>query len=215
MLATILTLAACLRVAPAVRAENLDRVVASVDYRAITESDVETEYRLEQFLDGKAPTAPPDEDTRQLVRDRLIDQMLLSEEAAKSSAETASAETLGKELDEVQKQFGSEQAFGSALRAVGLTKEQVIERLQERQTVLNLINRRLGPEAFVERSEIETYYNKTFVPAYQKENTGPVPPLREVARRIREILLQERVNKLLEEWLKNLKTSHRVEEHSF
>jgi hypothetical protein len=35
------------------RAEILDRVVASIGDVAITQSDLEREYRLERFLDGQ------------------------------------------------------------------------------------------------------------------------------------------------------------------
>jgi peptidyl-prolyl cis-trans isomerase SurA len=210
-----LALAATARVARAAPAESLDRVVASVDYRAITESDVEQEFRLEQFLDGKSPAVSPDEETKKTVRDRLIDQLLLMEEAEQTALVPPSKESSAQELEDVRKQLGSEEAFASALQAVGLSNNQVLERLERRQKVLELIQRRLGPEAFVERAEIEAYYNKTFVPSYQKENSGPVPPLREVSRRIREILIQGRINTLLEDWLKDLKASHRVELHTF
>lgn len=201
--------------ANAAGAVTLDRVVASVNYRAITESDVTTEYRFEQFLGGKKPAAPPDDETLERVRDRLMDQILLSEEAEISSPAADSREKAVQELADIEKQFGSHEAFVSALQSTGLDQAQVIERLREREAILGLIDRRLRPEVWVEQSEIETYYNKTFVPSYQKENKGPAPPLAEVEDRIREMMTQERVNKRLEDWLRDLKTTHRVEVHSF
>jgi len=193
----------------------LDRVVASVDYQAITESDLETEYRLEQFLDGKMPQAVPDDETHLRVRDRLIDQILLSGEASQSSNGKVTRERAEQDLAETAKQFGDQEAFASALQSVGLARDEVVERLQERDTILEMIDRRLRPEAWVESTEINTYYEKTFVPEYQKGNQGAAPPLSEVEGKIREILTQERINTLLEAWLLDLKTNHRVEVHTF
>jgi hypothetical protein len=78
-----------------------------------------------------------------------------------------------------------------------------------------LIDRRLRPEARPEPSDVETYYQKTFVPAYLKENPGPAPALAEVQDRIREILTQQKINSLLDAWLKDLKASHQVELHDY
>jgi len=62
------------------RAEILDRVVASTGEVAITQSDVEREYRLERFLDGQWPAPPPDSKTLEQVGERLTEQKLLLEE---------------------------------------------------------------------------------------------------------------------------------------
>ena len=197
----------------AVRAQShtLDRVVASVDYQAITDSDVDSEYRLEQFFDGKPPTAPPDAETREAVRDRLIDQVLLTQEAEKPDVKYSPEETPAQSLEDVQKLFGSETAFKAAMNAVGMTREQILQKLDTRQKILSLINHRLGPEAVVERAEIEKYYNEKFLPEFKKQNDGTPPALREVARSIREILVQQKVNDLLEDWLRDLRSGHRVQ----
>jgi hypothetical protein len=211
--------AAALAAGPvALRAKNaevLDRVVGSVDYRAITASDVEAEYRFEGFVNGEMPSAPPDAGARNRIRDRLVEQALLSGELDNGEGETASGEEGSKEWEEIQKKFSSPEAFQAALKALGLDKQQVLERLRTRDAILQLIDRRLRPEASPEPSDIETYYKKTFVPAYLKHNQGPAPALPDVQDRIREILTQQKINKLLDAWLEDLKASHRVELHEY
>lgn len=197
------------------KAEVLDRVVASVDYRAITASDVETEYRLEQFLDGKMPSSAPDAAARNRVRDRLVEQALLSEELMKGESQASSGKQASQEWEALQKKFASPEAFQAALKQLGLSKQQVLERLQTRDEILQLIDRRLRPEARPEPSDVETYYQKTFVPAFLKENSGPAPALAEVRDRIQEILTQQRINTLLDAWLKDLRASQQVELHDF
>jgi vacuolar-type H+-ATPase subunit I/STV1 len=195
--------------------ETVDRIVASVDYHALTQRDVETEFRFEDFVNGKMPAEAPDAASQKSIVDRLIEQTLLSEEEGTMPPAGRTRELAAEELKTIEKKFGSAEAFSSAIQTLGLSKEQVLQRLENRQAILQLIDRRLRPDAYVDASEISTYYSKTFLPAYTRENRGPVPPLSEVEGRIREILTQQKINKLLEDWLRELKSSHRVEIHSF
>ena len=196
-------------------AETLDRVAASVDNRAITESDVKTEYRLEQFTDGHMPGEPPDTAAWNQARDRLIDQDLLSEEMEKSNLQAASPVQLERELDRVHEKFPNEQAFNAALKSVGMNREQILERFERRDRILRLIEQRLRPDAWVDRGDIETYYQKTFVPEFTQRHLGTAPPLDDVEDQIREILTQKKIDQLLQEWLQELRSSHQVEIHSF
>ena len=54
---------------------------------ALTASDVEQEHRFELFQNGQTPATPPDPATLERVRDRLIDQTLLAEEAKAENIE--------------------------------------------------------------------------------------------------------------------------------
>ena len=65
----------------ALRAETLNRVVAAVDYQAITDRDLVSEYHYEQLLNGKFPKGEPDSKAREEIRNRLVEQALLSQEA--------------------------------------------------------------------------------------------------------------------------------------
>jgi hypothetical protein len=76
--------------------------------------------------------------------------------------------------------------------------------LAEEEAILRLIDQRLRPQATAEPAEIEAYYRDTLVPRLQKENQS-APPLPEVESRIREILVQQKIDNLLDEWLKRLR----------
>ena len=189
--------------------------MASVDYQAITERDVEIEFRFEQFLNGKPPEGSPDAQTRKDIRNRLIEQVLLDQEAPSSALPAVPEETLASDLADIQKKFDSPQAYRAALQAVGLNTGQVLDRLRGRKTILELIDKRLRPQAWVDRSEIEEYYRQTFVPAFQQHNPGQPPDLADVESKIREILTQQKINKPLDQWISDLKSNHRVELRSF
>ena len=195
----------------AAQSENLDRVVASVDNIAITRSDVENAYRFELFLNSKVAETSPDRATLELVRDRQINQLLLLREADAEGIPAAdSPHTAAEELAAIRKTFGSEKAFQSALQSLGLSDQEVIDRIRDRQRILRLIDQRLRPSAQVGPADIMTYYQKTFVPELTRRGTVSAPPLSEVESQIREILTQKKINQLLTSWLENLKRSHRV-----
>jgi hypothetical protein len=200
-------LAAVALVAPAPeRGQTLDRVVASVGNTAITSSDVENELRLEIFLDGK-PLADADPDTATLndVRDRLIDRVLLEEEARASEIKVAPDDpAVDQRLDEIRKNFPNPAAYQAGLKALPMTEAGLRQNLAVQQTVLQLIDQRLRPEATVEPSEIEAYYRNTLAPELARQRQ-PAPPLAEVTHRIREILVQQKISGLLEDWLRRLR----------
>ncbi len=212
--AALAALAAWLACAAPASAETLDRVVASVDSQAITRLDVETEYRFERFVDGRMPAAIPDETVMAEVRGRLIDQMLLAAEAQRSAVSTGAAQA-ARELEEIRAGFSTPEAYDQALQATGLTRDEILQRLRRRDRILKMIDRRLRPDAWVEESQIQDYYRQTFLPEYRKQHTGAPPPMEKVEGQIRKILTEQKINQLLDGWLKDLKASHVVRIHSF
>jgi hypothetical protein len=211
-----LTLLAASSILPSARAETVDRVVASIGNAALTASDVGQEYRFELFLDGQSPSGLPDLVTRERVRDRLIEQRLLTEEAQAEKVErTDLPSQAAATLAEVRQKYPSEEAWQAALRALEMDEREVLQRLEDQALVLRIIDQRLRPAAWVERAGIEAYYQKTFAREHGEQAAGPAPALEEVENQIREILVQEKINQLLPSWLQELKASRRVRLYSF
>lgn len=203
-------------VVPCAAAETVDRVVASISNVALTASDIEQEYRFELFRNGQTRATPPDLAILERVRDRLIDQRLLAEEAeAESIGRADLPRQAAQALAEVRKKYPSEEAFQSALQTLGTSEGEVLSRLEDQASVLQIIDQRLRSAAWVERTEIEAYYHETFVPEYARHTAGPAPALEEVESQIREILVQQKIDQLLATWLQELKAGRRVRLHSF
>lgn len=192
--------------------ETVDRVVAAVGDKAITASDVEAEYRMELLHDGKNPAASePDGSTLNQVRDRLIDRALLEQEATTDGIEVAPNDPVVDErLRTLVQKFPAPGTLTADLGKIGLTEDGLRRHLGEEERVLRVIDERLRPQATVEPSEIETYYRETFVPELARQSQQPPPPLAAVEGRIREILTQQKIDMLLVDWLKTLRTSHDV-----
>ncbi|MBI1940839.1 MAG: hypothetical protein HYS33_04935 [Acidobacteria bacterium] len=211
----LLTLATTCK-ATSATGETVDRVVASVENVAITQSDVEKQYRLELFLSGQTPEAEPDSASLRYVRDRLVDQLLLQQEAETETGEMPDFfQAAAEAWEEVRAKYGNEELFRSALARLGMSEQEVLARLRVQERTLYLVDERLRPAAWAELSEIEEYYRETFVPEYERRGAGTPPPLEEVEGRIREILVQKKIDQLLPIWLEELRTGRRVKIHSF
>lgn len=135
----------------------------------------------------------------------------MSVEATGSANSKKAAENT---LSQVRKEFPSNAAYRSALQALGMTEQQVLKRLEVYQRTLRMIDERLRPGAYPDPNEVETYYKETFVPEYARSHSTPPPPLADVRDKIQEIVVQRKINQLLEQWLERLKSVNRVTIHS-
>lgn len=197
--------------------QTLDSVVASVGNVAITASDVMTEYRFERFLDGQWPPPPPDAATLGAVRQRLTYQLLLTQEEDITAEDRAESEAAARvRLAEVQKEFPHSEDFTGALKDLGMTQAEVQARIAQQDLMLRLVNQRLRPEASPSDDDIANYYRSSFVPEFLRKNPAGLapPPLAEVADQIREILVQKRMNELLDQWINELRPASEVRYHS-
>jgi peptidyl-prolyl cis-trans isomerase SurA len=197
------------------RAETLNSVVASVGDEAITQRDVVEEYRFERFLDGKTPVDEPTPQESKDALSRLISQRLLAEQMQRSEGSSKDGIKNAEDtLKSVREKFSDPSAYREALKALGMTEPQVLQRLGLYQRTLQMINSRLRPAAMPDPNEVEDYYKNTFVPEYAKAHGGPPPPLEDVREQISEILVQKKMNVLLDNWLDRLKSTHRVTVHA-
>lgn len=196
-------------------AQTVDRIVSSIGKLAITESDVEIEDRFEIFLGEQRSPVIGGTAAFEQVRDRLIDQKLLLREADRDGIPPADASAVALRLAEIRKKYKSEAGFQSALRTLGTSERQVLERLGEQGRIVQLIDQRLRPHCVVNDSEIQAYYRETLLPQYPSGSNDPAPPLTEVQGRIREVLIEKKLNQLLSEWLKQLRATYAVKIHAF
>ena len=198
-------------------AETLDSVAASIGYEAITSRNVEQEYRFECFLDAQWPPPPPDSARLASARERLTYQILLIHEENPGPVNRAESERAAADrLAALPKEFPRPEAFDQALKNMGMSDSEVLARIEQQELMLRLIDQRLRPAATPSDNEVADYYRSTFVPEFQKRNPGAGAPAQsEVESEIREILVQKRINELLDQWIEELKPTTNVRFHSF
>src|SRR6516165_9845307 len=196
----------------AASSRTIDRVVASVDGMAITQSDVETEYRTEVFLEeGRVPSMLPDSKTMSQILERVIDQKLLMGEAGVEHPDLAASQLRAEQtLADLRNHFSSEEAFQAALRSLGLNEEDLLARIEEQELILRIVDQKLRPLVSVGHNEIEAYYRATFLLEWAKKSKENAPALAEVEAQIQEILVQRKIDEQLEVWLKELRAAHHV-----
>jgi SurA N-terminal domain len=183
----------------------VDRIIATVNHDPILLSDWEVEMRYEAMLDQK-PLPLTDEVARGAL-DRLIDQELVRQQIRSYRMVEPSAKDISTRMAELRKQLltsDTDAGFRALLGRYGISEEELRDRVKTQLTILRFIDVRLRPSVHVERRSIEAYYNDTLLPETRKKGEQAAP-LAEVAPQIEELLSQQRVDTLTNEWLKDLR----------
>lgn len=158
---------------PAFSAELVERIVARVNDRLITQS--EFDKRVE--LTSKGPQAP--KDRLQLRRDSLDDlikEKLLSERAKELSVSATDAE-IEEALERVKGQYNltTDAEFDAALAQSGLTRDELKRQLRDTITIQKVVGRDIAARLEVTEDMLRQEYER------QKEKLYPVPEQARVA----------------------------------
>jgi peptidyl-prolyl cis-trans isomerase SurA len=191
----------------------LDRLIAVVNEDVILESDVDEERRFEEIQPYRAAT----EGTRAKIVERLVDRALILQQAALEPEDVVTEKELDAQLATLRrdipacKQYHCETDDGwkNFLGSHGFTVAEFSSRWRQRMQLLKFIEVRFRNGITIKDEEIEAYYEKTMLPEYAKRNVTP-PPIETVKARIEEVLLQQEVGALLEDWLKSLRAQGSV-----
>jgi peptidyl-prolyl cis-trans isomerase SurA len=189
--------------------EVFDRIVATVNGHIITQSDWDEAIRYEALTGGKTIQTPSQSDY-QAVLNRLIDQELLHEQMRPTDPQYGvEDDVVVSHLKDVRKLYqgaDSDAAWHDVLAKYDFSEEEVKIHLARQLDILRLIDDHLRGSVAVEDEEVETYYKQTFLPQLQQTGAKQVP-LAEVDLKIRELLLQQKLNQALAEWIQSLRDS--------
>jgi len=212
----LLTLLAARGGAQATKTVPLHSVVAVVNGQVILQSDIDDDIQL-SVLDP-VPGVPGTL-TRQRALEELISRALIQQQIRQGdlAAVLPSEAEVAARLDEIRKQLpacvrancSTDAGWKAFLIAQGLTQYRVEAYLRNRMEILRFIEQRFRQGIQIGEQQIETYYHDTLVPEYPAGTS--IPPLKEVSKRIEEILLEQQVNELFDNWLDNLRGQGDVE----
>ncbi len=205
MLARLLIL---LALAAATPAEIIDRVAATAGRRVITESDIDKEIRLSAFVNGAQPDFSAA--SRQKTAERLVERALMENEMEIGQYPTPEPSDVEDELADLRKERGGPEGYAKALAAYGLADSGVGQYLLKQQAVLGFIDARFGPGVQVLEEDIRAYYSGPFRKQWDDESRKPLPAFEDVRSDIEEILHEESVNRLLDQWLKEVRARTRI-----
>jgi peptidyl-prolyl cis-trans isomerase SurA len=194
----------------------LDRVIAVVNNRAILASELDDEMRVSilEPTSGERGRETPQDALQRLIARTLIRQQI-HEEEEQSLAPTE--DQVSTRLSELRKRLpvcvhancASDAGWNAFLANHNLTQERVATYLRNRIEILKFIEIRFRQGSHISTEQIETYYRDTLLPQYPPGE--PVPALKQVSPRIEEILLQQQVSGLFNDWLDNLRKQGDIE----
>jgi len=191
----------------------LDRLVAVVNGDVILESDVDEERRFEEIQPYRAAT----DSTRAKIIERLVDRALILQQAALQPEDAVPDKDLDAQIATLRKDIPAckqyhcetDEGWKKFLGEHGFTEEEFRSRWLQRMQLLKFIEVRFRNGVKIKDEDIQSYYEKTMLPEYARRNVTP-PKLETVKRRIEEVLLQQEVSALLEDWLKSLRAQGSV-----
>lgn len=217
----LLTTAICALVFPAAMAAQpdavpLDRVVAVVNRQVILLSDVDDAVQLAVLNPAPGAEGPM---TRAHALEELISRALIEQQIRQEdlqSIEPTAAEVTAR-VEEIRRQLpacvrahcSTDEGWKAFLNTHHLTEQRVESYLHNRMEILRFIEQRFRQGIEITHDEIENYYRNTLLPQYPAGVAAP--PLGEVQSRIEEILLEQQVSALFDNWLDNLRTQGDVE----
>jgi SurA N-terminal domain len=202
-----------LAVAIASAQEFVDRVVASVNGNPVLWSDVEDEVRLDALLDGR-PASEVTPAQRNAALDRLVDNELLAQQVgAANSDENAPAqqEEVDREVRDLRAERNASDTtdWDRLLKQNAVTEQDLRAKLLRQVQLLQFVNMRFRPGTQVSEAEIERFYNDVFVPEMKKRG-APVSSLASVQESIEKILIEQKVNAALDQYLQVLRGGARI-----
>ncbi len=191
----------------------LDRAVAVVNGDMILESDIDEERRFEEIQ----PYRMLNDYTRQKAIDRLIDRALILQQSELEPEDKVSDKELADQLQTLRRDIPgckqvhceTEDGWKKYLGQYGFAEAEFAERWRKRMELLKFIEVRFRSGISISDTEVKDYYEKTMLPEYAKQKVTP-PKLETIAKRIQEVLLQQQVSALLEDWLKTLRAQGNV-----
>jgi len=194
----------------------LDRAVAVVNNHAILSSDLDEEIRLSVLDPGRGGEGVL---TRKRALEQLIGRTLIQQQIREEDTQAAepSQSEVDARLEQIRKEIpacirqncASDAGWKVFLAVHNLTQERVEAYLRYRVEILRFIEQRFRQGIQISPQQIETYYYDILLPQYAAGETSP--SLAAVSPRIQEILLQQQVNVLFDDWLKNLRQQGDVE----
>lgn len=181
-------------------ADIIDRIAISVGNQAITESQIDNEVRVTQFLNGDKLNVSASE--RKQAAGRLIEQALVKREMELSRYPLPALNEGNEQLQMLKAGYQTQAQFEEALRAYGITQDDLSRRLWWQLTILRFVDFRFRPGIQVQDQEVQAYYNKQ-VARWREESSKSIPTLQEARGQIAEILTQQRIDDALDKWLES------------
>jgi hypothetical protein len=192
-------------------AEEIDRLLAAVNGRVITEGDLKMALALNAVLTlGKGVAQP----SRQEVLDRLIYLELTRQELENFPVEQGDQSriqaSVRARMNDLKSAYAEIGGLPAILRQLGLQEDELFSYVRLQALADRFVDLRFAPFVSISAAEIEAYYRETLAPPLARSGSA-LPPLDEVASKIKEILTKDKATAAYVEWVDNIRSHSRIE----
>lgn len=185
-------------------AQTIDRTVAIVEDGSITKSEVISQLRLEALANAAEIVDTADE--RERVLDRLVDQRLIANDIGLTGLSRMSADERSALLAQLQTQSFGALSFEAALREYGVSEAQALEFFVRQVEFSRYVEFRFRTGQTVSDEELQDAYRSK----YGRTPNRDAPSLELAAPQLRNEVLNARVERLLDQHIRQLRADHRV-----
>jgi peptidyl-prolyl cis-trans isomerase SurA len=190
-------------------AEVVDRSIAVVNGHLVTWSDLDEQMRFEA-LENQRPLRELTAEERRTAFDHLVQNWILRDQM--QGMFPAADEDVDARIAELRENWHQENdpaRWNSLLQSYGLTPEELHTQAANQLEILRFLEFRVRPLVRVTRQEVEEYYRTTLTPQLKARGQTP-EPVEKLAPKIRELLVQQKMNRELDHWLGNLRSQAQV-----
>jgi hypothetical protein len=198
------------------KAVLLDRAVAVINGEVILASEVREQQRFAVFEPLSVPGGEftPIQAMQQIVNRTLLLEQMQEQQLAPPPTDSEVDEQISDLRKHIPACHGqsceTDAGWQRFLAARGFTEVYLHARWKERMQILDFVGVRFRTGIRITKPEIESYYKEKLVPAFQARKLES-PPLAQVSERIDDVLLQQHVNVLLNDYLRSLKDAGSVQ----
>jgi hypothetical protein len=189
----------------------IDGVIATINHKPVLQSDWDDAVRFEAFLQQK-PLGSVTQADRVSALQRLIDRQLLEIQMSDPNYLAPSREEVRANLAKLREQIpaaSDEQGWQKLIGAYGFSEREIETNVRHEMQMMNFIEVRLRPNVHVQPEEVEAYYRKQVVPDLERVG-AKVVTFQELEPKIRELLVQQHMDELLDAWLHNLRQQSQI-----
>lgn len=186
------------------RGEILDRIAVSVARQVITERDVIRDLRVTAFLDHRKVEESGEQ--KRAAADRIVDQVLILNEAAQTRVALATEDDARKMLAGVKAQYGAD--YAGALKRYGISEQDVVDHLLAGLRAMRFTDLRFRPEVQISEDDLREAYD-----SLKANGKGTLPSFEASREQIEKLLTDQRTAQALDRWLGTQRTDTQILYH--
>jgi peptidyl-prolyl cis-trans isomerase SurA len=190
-----------------VHGSEIDRLIAAVNGVVITEGDLNLARSLNAILSygRNTPAASRSDEI-----EKLIDQELMQQELKNFSMTEVEGSKIEARLQSLRDAVAAKGGLSALLQRTGLRESELKSYILLEFSILKFVDFRFRPFVSVSEADIRDYYEKRLIPQL-RESKIETPSLDQISAKIEIILREEKINAVLDQWMKEIRRSSRIE----